>query len=206
MRRIHLTVFVCMLLFVPTLEANAWIIRGYKPGRSETRLGRQQEAQEQLASLKKLNSQLSTLSPDEKKWLQTEYYDELKSHQYHYTNRALAAMNSKEYLLHEAKPQVEEIIGILTKLSNSGLSEKREIYLWANLISLYLNIGLWDNLVMLAGEYGIVEKDLITEKGYDWDKKNPGSIYREIEMNASAYSKHILDDIVLPYLSENLEK
>ena len=193
---------IAIIVSMVSSEANAWIIRGYKPGLLETRLGRQQDAREQLTSFKKLNSQLPTLSPNEKKWVQTEYYDEIKSAHGHFTKRAIAASNSKEYLLHKAKPQVEKIIGILTELSNSGLSRKREVYLWANLSSLYLNVEFWGNFPMLA-EYGIVEKDLITEKGYDWDQ-NPASIYRELEMNASTYSEHILDVIVLPYLSENL--
>jgi len=195
-------IIIAIIVFIISNEANAWIIRGYKLGLLETRLGRQQEAQEKLDSFKKLNSQLPTLSPDERKWVQTEYYEQIKSGGF--TKRAMAAMNSKEYLLHKTKPQVEMIIGILTELCNSGLSRKREVYLWANLSSLYLNVEFWGNFPMLA-EYGIIEKDLITEKGYNWDK-NPDSIYRQFEMNASVYSKHILDVIVLPYLNENLGK
>jgi hypothetical protein len=146
-------IIIAIIVFIISNEANAWIIRGYKPGLLETRLGRQQEAQEQLASFKKLNSQLPTLSPDDKKYVQTEYYEQIKSGRF--TKRAMAAMNSKEYLLHKTKPQVEMIIGILTELSNSGLSRKREVYLWANLSSLYLNVEFWGNFPMLA-EYGII--------------------------------------------------
>lgn len=198
-------IIIVIMLFVVSSDANAWIIRGYKPGLLETRWGRQQEAREQLAIFKKLNSQLPTLSPDEMKWIQTEYYDQIKSAQGHFTKRALAATNSKEYLLHKAKPQVETIIGILTELSNPALSLKREVYLWANLSSLYLDIEFWGNFPALADVYGIIEKDLLTEKGYDWNK-SPESIYREFEINASSYSAHILNVIVLPYLSENLKK
>lgn len=191
--------------FTVSNGANAWILRGYKPGLSETRAGRQQEAREQLASFKKLNSQLPTLSPDEMKWIQTEYYEQVKSSGGHFTKRALSAMNSKEYLLHKAKPHVETIMGILTELSNAQLPLKREVYLWAKLSSLYLNVEFWGNFPALADTYGIVEKDLLTEKGYDWNK-NPESIYRELEINASSYSEHILNVIVVPYLSENIKK
>lgn len=182
-------------------EAKAWIIQGYKPGLSETRLGRQQEAQEQLASFNKLNAQLPTLSPDEKRWLKTEYYDEMKSG--HFTKRALNAMNSKEYCLDKAKPHVGKIIMILTELKTAGLSQKREVFLWANLASLYLDFEFWGNLPILAVD-GIVDKDLLTESGFNWD--DPVSLMRQLEMNADFVGRHILNDIVLPYLSGNLGK
>ncbi len=135
----------------------------------------------------KLNLQIPTLSPAEKRWVQTEINDEVSRTGTH-TKRALDAMESREYDLYIAKPRVEDIIDFLTLLERQTLSEQTaEVVVWARLGSHLLDSELWQAIESLI-QRGIVHDDSF------------------LSLKHTFWAQYILDEIILNYITGNLEK
>lgn len=180
--------FVIVTIFVTSNLSSA----SYTPSFWKNRQSRQEQARDWLNGFKKLNAQIPTLSPEEQLWLRNEIdYEEAGGH---FTKRSLDARNSREYDIRVAKPQVDAIIGILAALSSPNLSDQRkEVILWAKLVSLFVDAEFWFDIDDLV-QRGIIEKKI---DGYT------ESLYFA---NYSSCAKQIMDNIVVSHLQGKLGK
>jgi len=144
-----------MLLFPPAY-AESTFFGGDPPNRKV----RQAQASVWLSCLKKLENQIPTLSPAEKRWIETEYDKELERENYRkYTRRASAAMDSKEYHIRLARSHMGELIDTLTFLAdNKPIEMNKEVEAWAILSHQFMNGEFWRSISVL------VERQIIDKK------------------------------------------
>jgi len=185
-KKISFLIIIFVVLIASNLEAGVHLLFW------KSRQSRQQEARDCLDQFRKLNGQIPTLSPEEQRWLQTEYDDEV-NRAGSFTKRALDAMDSKEFALRVAKSHVEKIIGVLSELSHPKMSDqKREVILWAKLASLFMDNEFWRAIEGIV-QRGIVEKEINGVKSF-------------YMLNHTLWAKYIVDEIVISYLNGNLGK
>jgi hypothetical protein len=118
---------------------------------------RQNQASEWLNCFKKVEEQIPTLSPSERTWLETEVNNELAKGKY--TQRALTAMESREYHIYITRPHLEKIINNLTLLANSkSLERNREMVTWSFLANQFMDGTFWRSISSL------VDRKIVNEK------------------------------------------
>jgi hypothetical protein len=107
-----------------------------------------------------LDQQIPTLSPEDERWLRTEIDDTEREAGGVYTQRALAAMDSKAYSLRITKPYVRRIIDVLDGIIAYPVTGKPgEIRLWAQLAVLFMDVEFWQEIEALV-KLGVVEKKI----------------------------------------------
>lgn len=150
-----LSTSIILLFSSAYAESTFW--KGDPPNRKV----RQAQAFVWLSCLKKVENQIPTISPAEKKWIETEYDKELEREKYRkLTQRALAAMDSREYHIRLARSHMEEIIYNLTLLSNNKPVERnREMIMWARLADQFINQTFWRSVSVLVNRK-IIDREI----------------------------------------------
>lgn len=112
---------------------------------------RQDQASEWLKCFKKVEEQIPTLSPSEKRWLETELDTELAKGKV--TQRSLTARKSSEYNIHIARSHLEEIIYYLTLLANNKSVERnKEMITWSLLAHQFMDGDFWQSISVLVDQ------------------------------------------------------
>lgn len=125
---------------------------------------RQDQAVEWLNCLKKVQEQIPTLSPAEKRWLEVEVDNELAKGIY--TQRALAAMESKEYNIRIARSHMEQIIFTLTSLANNkSIENNKEMITWALLAQQFMDLTFWQSISDLV-DRKIIDNEICGLKAF----------------------------------------
>jgi hypothetical protein len=146
--------FIFVLFFLSSANAKNTFWMGDPPNQEI----RQNQAAKWLNCFLKVQEQIPTLSPAEKRWLEVEVDNELAKGTY--TQRAMAAMESREYNIRVARSHIERIISTLTLLSKNKLVEKnREVIAWARLVNHFLYYEFWQSLSDLV-DRKIIDKEI----------------------------------------------
>ena len=155
LKSLILSTLIILLFSSAYAESTFW--RGAPPNRKV----RQAQACVWLSCLKKIENQIPTLSPAEKRWIETEYDKELERDEYRkLTRRALSAMDSREYHIRLARSQIEEIINNLTFLANNKAVERnREMIMWALLTHKFINGDFWRSISVIV-DRKIIDKEI----------------------------------------------
>jgi len=176
-----------MLLF-SSAYAESTFFGGHPPNRKV----RQAQASAWLSCLKKLENQIPTLSPAEKRWIETEYDKELEREKYRkLTRRASAAMDSKEYHIRLTRSHIRELINTLTLLAdNKPIERNKEVEAWAILAHQFINGEFWRSISVL------VERQIIDKKICDYE-----ALYFE---NFVLQAQAIIQRVIISHLEGSL--
>lgn len=135
-----------------------------------------------------MDKQIPNLSPAEQKWLD----GELSSGNGKFTERYLRALDSQEYQMHKAKSVFASILIPLNNLSSLRLSCKDEAMQWAEVASRLPDTQLWQSVDALV-KRKIVSKESAADFGNSF-----------LQANAILRSQAIMDGVVIPYLTDEL--
>ena len=153
---------------------------------------RQAQASDWLSCLKKLENQIPTLSPAEKRWIETEYDKKLEREKYRkLTLRASAAMDSKEYHIRLTRSHIGELINTVTLLAdNKPIERNKEVEAWAVLAHQFINGEFWRSISVL------VERKIIDKKICDYE-----ALYFE---NFVLQAQAIIQRVIISHLEGSL--
>jgi hypothetical protein len=184
-----LWIFIILLVLLPSIS-KAEPFNGFWKSRQL----RQKQAQDWHAGFAKINEQIPTLSPAEERWLRTEYDNEIGK-EGKFTNRAFNAMESKEYDIRITKTRINNILRVLSVLSEKNiLDQKSEVILWINLSSLYMDNQLWQSI------NGLIKHKVLDES------VSINGVNKYYHQTYVLWAQYILDNIVLTYINGNLGK
>lgn len=146
---------ISILLILFSAFANAQIKYDGEP---PNRILRRQQALEWINCFSKLEKQIPTLSPAEKKWLENEMGTALGGGEL--TRRAFNAMFSREHEIYVARSYLPGIIHILIQLAGDEPIEKsKEIKVWAQLANQFIDAVFWESISNMVGR-GVIESDV----------------------------------------------
>ncbi len=161
-------------------------MEAFSTGKPLTAEDRRVLARSWLASIRKLNNAVPTLSPSESAWLKREIGDEIARNGGRFTERSLAALDSAENQTALAGRFVADATAHLDRLSVGGLPEREEALLWAALASTFL-----DRAAQEAVE-GLVKRGRVPASA----RPMPAPYVENVAM----WGKGILDQMVIPHL------
>ena len=125
---------------------------------------RQEQAAEWLNCFRKVEDQIPTLSPAEKRWLEVEVDNELAKGTY--TRRAMEAMESKEYNIRVARSHLEELNLTLTLISDNKSVDKNFVMMnWALLANQFIDFNFWQSITYLV-DHKIIDKEICGLKDF----------------------------------------
>lgn len=137
-------------------------------------------------SFKGLQDQLPTLSPREEEWLRKEVDGTIATSGGRYTERAMSAMESREYGLRVVGRNTLSLLVVLKQLTipdpQPARITLREIGLWANVVSHLIDVGFWQEVEKLI-RLRVIRPNV---NGYD----------KLFLSNHASRSQHILDSII----------
>jgi hypothetical protein len=149
---------------------------------------RRRQAAEWAASFRKLDRQVPTLSPEERRWLKTEYDDEISNAGNRYTKRALAATESREYQIRVVAPPIQRLVVELERLADDrALTSREEVALWASVASQFIDSQFW------RAADGLVKRKIL-----DSNINGVPGLYFE---NHALWAQQILAEVVIPFLA-----
>lgn len=166
--------FLC-LLSIPAFAQTWW----------ETTQTRQAHALKLRRDFEALYNQIPTLSPSEEQWLKTEYDDTIAANGGHYTERAVNAMNTREWSIRVAKPHALEIKSVLAMLS-MRVNRTQETRLWTRIAALLMDHDFWQAIDDLQ-QRSVIDKRQLQFLG---EFHGP---------TATLWAQQILNEVVLPY-------
>jgi hypothetical protein len=178
---------VAILSAAPPSTANTFFSDGPPPSKAI----RVKQARGWLEGFGKLDTQVPTLSPRERQWLEREYDDQVASGTY--TPRALAAMDSPEYEKRVVRQRLDRILSELRGLAAADtMPLEVEVWTWTELAADFMDVTMWQSVTAM-----VKRKDVAP------DINGVKQLYLE---NHILWAQTILRRVVSPYFAGSLKR
>jgi hypothetical protein len=145
--------------------------------------------------LLRLQSELPTLSPAEKAWLERERRESLDS-EGKVTRRYIDLMNTREWALDQVAEPIRTVRAALIRIAASDISLDEEIVHWSIVSVNVADFGFWQHIQALI-DMNVLDKDAVKTIV-------PLNTRELMAANGTLRSREIMDGIVIPVLNSRV--
>lgn len=148
-------------------------------------------------NLVKLREGLPTLSPEQRRWLESESKAAEAARQTGAASRYLSLLDSYELNLDRSNKSLDLILQAVDEILKPSVPPREEVLHWSVVASAYMSRDFWQQLHKVA-DRGHLDVDLLNFVN---------GTSRDLELNvanASVYSQRVLTRIVIPFLDGTL--
>lgn len=165
-----------------------------------TAQGRLQYATDLLTFMKKIDSQIPSLSPSQEDWLNKELseYEKTKD-----IRRYFEITTTKEFTINFVKSHLAGMIYTLNKIiSTPSTDEKKEMYYWSIVADSLLSYEFWTDIIILIKDFKVIDSKLFNSfSEADTDKSRVMCMF--FLNNGVLPARQILKKIIAAYQEQS---